>query len=55
MFRRDDPGFRLAVNRVLSRLYRSGQVLEVYGRWFGPLGRPSALLIAMYALHGLPE
>lgn len=55
MFRRDDPAFRLAVNRVLARLYRSGDVLDIYQRWFGALGRPSALLIAMYALHGLPE
>jgi ABC-type amino acid transport substrate-binding protein len=55
MLRRGDSAFRLAVNRVLSSLYRSGDVLQVYGRWFGKLGRPGAVLLAMYALYALPE
>jgi glutamate/aspartate transport system substrate-binding protein len=54
MLRRDPP-FRLAVNRQLSRIYRSGTILDLYGRWFGPLGAPSPLLIAMYAIYALPE
>jgi len=32
MLRRGDPAFRLAINRVLARLYRSGEILEVYNR-----------------------
>jgi glutamate/aspartate transport system substrate-binding protein len=55
MLRRGDPAFRLAVNRVLARLYRSGQILEVYKRWFGQLGTPSAILLSLYAIEGLPE
>ena len=55
MLRRGDSAFRLAVNRVLSSLYRSGEVLPIYGRWFGKLGRPGAVLIAMYAIYALPE
>jgi ABC-type amino acid transport substrate-binding protein len=55
MLRRGDPAFRLAVNRALARLYRSGKILEVYNRWFGRLGPPSALLISLYAIEGLPE
>jgi glutamate/aspartate transport system substrate-binding protein len=55
MLRRGDAPFRLAVNRVLSSLYRSREVMQVYGRWFGKLGEPSNLLLAMYALHALPE
>jgi glutamate/aspartate transport system substrate-binding protein len=55
MLRRGDLAFRLAVNRVLARLYRSGQILEVYNRWFGRLGTPSALLVSLYAIEGLPE
>jgi len=55
MLRRGDPAFRLAVNRVLARLYRSGQILEVYTRWFGRLGTPSALLLSLYAIEGVPE
>lgn len=55
MLRRGDAPFRLAVNRVLSSLYRSREVLQIYSRWFGKLGEPGNLLIAMYALHALPE
>ena len=55
MLRRGDAPFRLAVNRVLSSLYRSREVMQIYARWFGKLGEPGSLLIAMYALHALPE
>jgi glutamate/aspartate transport system substrate-binding protein len=55
MLRRGDAPFRLTVNRALAQLYRSGEVLQIYGRWFGKLGTPGTLLIAMYALHALPE
>ena len=46
---------RLAVNRVLSSLYRSGEIIPIYARWFGKLGQPSKILVAMYALYALPE
>ncbi len=52
---RRDADFRLAVNRELAQLYRSGDILNVYGRWYGPLGEPSTLLKAMYFLNALPE
>jgi ABC-type amino acid transport substrate-binding protein len=55
MLRRGDVEFRLAVNRSLARLYRSGEVLDIYQRWFGSLGLPSGLLLATYAIEGLPE
>jgi glutamate/aspartate transport system substrate-binding protein len=55
MFRRGDADFRLAVNRVLSRLYRSGQIYPIYERWFGAVDRASPLLQTMYLLQGLPE
>ncbi len=55
MVRRGDADFRLAVNRVLSHLYRSEQIFEIFGKWFGSLGKPGALLQAMYILNGLPE
>ena len=55
MMRRGDVDFRLAVNRTLARLYRSGDVLDIYQRWFGSLGGTPALLIATYAIEGLPE
>jgi ABC-type amino acid transport substrate-binding protein len=55
MLRRDDSGFRLAVNRVLVHLYRSGEILDIYKRWFGSIGRPSNLLMALYVLHSLQD
>lgn len=55
MLRRNDAAFRLAVNRALAGLYRSGDIAPIYDRWFGGLGKPSAALQAMYLLNGLPE
>ncbi len=55
MVRRGDAAFRLTVNRVLSRLYRSEQIVEIFAKWFGRLGKPSGLLQAMYILNGLPD
>jgi hypothetical protein len=43
------------VNQTLARLYRTGEIVEVYDRWFGKLGKPSPLLVTMYALNGLPS
>jgi ABC-type amino acid transport substrate-binding protein len=55
MLRRGDRDFRLMVDRSLARLYRSGEILRVYDRWFGPIGPPGALLIATWAISGIPE
>ena len=38
--RRDDPDFRLAVNRALVALYKSGDIDPIYMRWLAPLGTP---------------
>ena len=48
---RRDPAFRLAVNRQLSRIYRSGSITEIYGKWFGRYGPPGELLRTMYAIY----
>jgi ABC-type amino acid transport substrate-binding protein len=53
--RRDDHDFRLAVNRSLAGLYRSGQIMKIYDRWLGVLGRPGVLLSAVYVLQAVPE
>jgi glutamate/aspartate transport system substrate-binding protein len=55
MMRRGDPDFRIAVNRSLARLYRSGDILVIYRRWLGALGAPGALELATWAIEGLPE
>ena len=55
MVRRNDAAFRLAVNRSLAELYRSGGIVQIYDRWFGALGKPSPALQAMYLLNAVPE
>jgi ABC-type amino acid transport substrate-binding protein len=52
---RRDADFRLAVNRVLAGIYRRGEIVDIYRRWFGAIGEPSDLLKAMYLTQGLPE
>ena len=54
--RRDDSDVRLAANRALARLYRTGQYKALYNKWFGRSGvRPSPILAAMFQLQALPE
>jgi ABC-type amino acid transport substrate-binding protein len=55
MLPRGDADFRLAVNRSLAKLYRSGEIRRVYDRWLGPLGPPSVLLSASYFIQSLAE
>jgi ABC-type amino acid transport substrate-binding protein len=55
MLKRNDASFRLAANRVLARLYRTGGVADIYRKWFGPLGDPPGVLVLMYVLNALPE
>lgn len=52
---RDDPDFRLLVNRTLVGLYKSGEIDPIFIRWLGPFGQPGALLNAMFYLNALPE
>jgi ABC-type amino acid transport substrate-binding protein len=55
MLPRGDTDLRLAVNRVLARLYRTGEIRPIYDRWLGPLGPPSLMLSASYFIQGLSE
>jgi ABC-type amino acid transport substrate-binding protein len=55
MLRRNDADFRLAVNRALAALYRSGEIGPIYEKWFAALGKPGGLLVAAYLLQSLPE
>ena len=55
MLPRGDHDFRLAVNRVLARVYRTGEIEKIYGRWLGPLGPPSLLLSATYFIQTISE
>jgi glutamate/aspartate transport system substrate-binding protein len=53
--RRNDADFKFAVNQVLSRLYRTGAVKQIYNRWFAHVGPPPPLLDALYDLNGLRD
>jgi|SRR5688572_14953875 len=52
---RGDAGLRLAVNSALARLYASGDMADIFRRWFGHIGKPSAMLEAVYILGAIPE
>jgi ABC-type amino acid transport substrate-binding protein len=52
---RGDADFRLAVDRALAGLYRSGDIDPIFQRWLGNLGKPGTLLHAMFYLNTLPE
>ncbi len=53
---RGDWAFRLAVNRGLSQLYSSPQILDIYLKWFSAIGeRPDLLRAAVYVFGTLPE
>jgi ABC-type amino acid transport substrate-binding protein len=52
---RNDSEFRLAVNRGLADLFRSGEINQVYTRWLEQFGQPSLLLSALYVLQAIPE
>ena len=51
---RGDEDFRLAVDRVLSALYRTGKVGAVFKATF-PNAQPTDMLKALYVINGLPE
>jgi ABC-type amino acid transport substrate-binding protein len=55
MLPRGDHDWRLAVNRQLARVYRSGAIQDIYARWLGPLGPPSVLLSATYFIQNISE
>ncbi|MCL4762564.1 MAG: amino acid ABC transporter substrate-binding protein [Burkholderiales bacterium] len=52
---RNDSAFRLEVNRALSQVYASRELDEIYGRWFGALGKPPALLQALFLLNATQQ
>src|SRR5262249_51911031 len=46
--KRNDPDFRLAVNRGLVAIYRSGDIDTIFQRWLGAMGQPGPLLHSMF-------
>ncbi len=52
---RGDWAMRQSVDAALAQIYSSSTLVELYNRWFGAMGRPSAVLEVMFALGRLPE
>ncbi len=49
---RGDADFQLVADRALSRLYRSGEIVKVFKKWFRVFGEePPDMLKALYQLH----
>ncbi|MEM8572684.1 MAG: amino acid ABC transporter substrate-binding protein [Pseudomonadota bacterium] len=56
MVRRDDSAFELVGKAALAEVFRSGEIDEIYARWFDPLGVPATpLLQASFELNALPQ
>lgn len=56
MVRRDDSAFELVGKTALAKLFRSGEIDEIYEKWFGPMNVPAdPLLQAAYELGALPD
>jgi ABC-type amino acid transport substrate-binding protein len=49
-----DEDFRLAVDRALSHIYRSGEIAAVFKRTFGDT-KPGNVLQTLYLIAGLPD
>ena len=52
---RGDWQMRLAVNSALSQIYRGSAIREIFGRWFGAIGKPGPLSEATFLFGALPE
>ena len=53
---RGDWRLRAAVNKALSQLYSSPEILDIYRKWFAALGeRPDLLRAAVYIFGTIPE
>ena len=52
---RGDSDFRLAVDRALSHIYRSGEIAAIFQGTFGGKAAPSQILRTLYLVSGLPD
>jgi len=50
-----DDEFRLAVDRTLSHIYRSGEIAGIFNRTFGANAKPGQVLQTLYLITGLPD
>ena len=52
---RGDSDFRLAVDRALSHIYRSGEIVSIFQRTFGGKAEPSQILRTLFVISSLPD
>ncbi|MFZ0790746.1 MAG: transporter substrate-binding domain-containing protein [Chromatiaceae bacterium] len=52
---RDDADFRLAVNRALAHIYRTGEIERIFSRWFGADAEPTELPSTIFFLFGFSD
>ncbi len=50
-----DEDFRLAVDRALSTVYRSGKIVSIFAHTFGSDTKPSQTLQVLYLVSALPD
>jgi len=50
-----DEDFRLAVDRALSHIYRSGEIGAIFKRTFGDKTKPGEVLLTLYLVSGLQD
>jgi len=50
-----DEDFRLAVDRALSGIYRSGEIAAIFTHTFGAKTKPSQILQSLYLISALPN
>lgn len=56
MVPRDDSAFELIGKRALANLFRTGEINDIYAKWFDPMGiEQTPLLQAAFQLATLPE
>ncbi len=56
MVPRNESDFELVGKRALAEVFRSGEIDEIYERWFGPMGvEQSDMLRTAFRLNALPQ
>jgi len=50
-----DEAFRLAVDRALSHIYRSGEIAPIFAATFGDKAKPSQIVQTLYVISALPD
>jgi ABC-type amino acid transport substrate-binding protein len=55
MLRRGHADFRLCVNRALAALYRTGDIVPIFEKWFSSMSVAGPIIGATYLINALPE